>query len=64
MFQFSRLALSFDMTPLTVPGCPIRESPGHRLLTPHRRVSWLATPFIGHLRQGIHRTLLVACSFP
>lgn len=60
MFQFSRLPSHEGMTPLTAPGCPIRESPGHRLLTPHRRISWLTTPFFGHLRQGIRRTLLVA----
>ena len=64
MFQFPRLAFPCGMAPLTVPGCPIREPPGHRLLTPHRRFSWLATPFIGYLRLGIHRTLLVASPSP
>ena len=41
-------------------GFPIRKSPGHRLLAPHRSLSQLATSFIACLRQGIHRTPLVA----
>ncbi len=42
------------------PGFPIRKSPGHRLLAPHRSLSQLATSFIACLCQGIHRTPLVA----
>ncbi len=41
-------------------GFPIRKSPGHRLLAPLRSLSQLATSFFACLRQGIHRTPLVA----
>ena len=45
---------------LTGTGFPIRTSPGHWLLAPLRSLSQLATSFIACLRQGIHRTPLVA----
>ena len=42
-------------------GFPIRASPGHRLLAPHRGFSQLATPFLGSGRRGIHPEPLLAC---
>jgi hypothetical protein len=41
-------------------GCPIRRSPGQSLFAAHRGLSQLTTSFIAGLRQGIHRTPLVA----
>jgi hypothetical protein len=41
-------------------GCPIRRSSGQRLFAAHRSLSQLTTSFIAGLRQGIHRTPLVA----
>ena len=41
-------------------GCPIRKSPGQSLFAAHRGLSQLTTSFIAVLRQGIHRTPLVA----
>ena len=41
-------------------GCPIRKSPGQSLFAAHRSLSQLTTSFIAGLRQGIHRTPLVA----
>ena len=41
-------------------GFPIRKSPDLGLLAPTRGLSQLATSFIACLRQGIHRTPLVA----
>ena len=41
-------------------GFPIRKSPDHCLLAAPRGLSQLATSFIACLRQGIHRTPLVA----
>ena len=41
-------------------GCPIRRSPGQSLFAAHRSLSQLTTSFIAVLRQGIHRTPLVA----
>ncbi len=41
-------------------GCPIRRSPGRSLFAAHRSLSQLTTSFIAVLRQGIHRTPLVA----
>ena len=41
-------------------GCPIRKSPDLGLLASPRGLSQLATSFIACLRQGIHRTPLVA----
>ena len=41
-------------------GCPIRRSPDLGLLASSRGLSQLATSFIACLRQGIHRTPLVA----
>jgi hypothetical protein len=41
-------------------GCPIRKSPGRSLFAAHRSLSQLTTSFIAVLRQGIHRTPLVA----
>ena len=41
-------------------GCPIRKSPGQSLFAAHRSLSQLTTSFIAVLRQGIHRTPLVA----
>lgn len=43
-------------------GCPIRGSPGLSLLTTHRSLSQLTTPFIVFWRQGIHHKPLVAWS--
>ena len=42
-------------------GFPIRKSPGQSLFAAHRGLSQLATSFIAVLRQGIHRTPLIAC---
>jgi hypothetical protein len=41
-------------------GCPIRKSPGRSLFAAYRGLSQLTTSFIAVLRQGIHRTPLVA----
>ena len=41
-------------------GCPIRKSPGQSLFAAHRSLTQLTTSFIAGLRQGIHRTPLVA----
>ena len=41
-------------------GCPIRKSPGQSLFAAHRSLSQLTTSFIAVLRQGIHRTPLLA----
>jgi hypothetical protein len=41
-------------------GCPIRKSPGRSLFAANRSLSQLTTSFIAVLRQGIHRTPLVA----
>ncbi len=41
-------------------GCPIRRSPGRSLFAAHRGLSQLTASFIAVLRQGIHRTPLVA----
>jgi hypothetical protein len=41
-------------------GCPIRKSPGRSLFAAHRGLSQLTTSFIAVLRQGIHRTPLLA----
>ena len=41
-------------------GCPIRKSSGRSLFAAHRSLSQLTTSFIAVLRQGIHRTPLVA----
>ena len=41
-------------------GFPIRRSPVRSLFAAHRGLSQLATSFIAVLRQGIHRTPLVA----
>src|SRR5262249_62028215 len=41
-------------------GCPIRRSSGRSLFAAHRSLSQLTTSFIAVLRQGIHRTPLVA----
>ena len=41
-------------------GFPIRKSPDQCLLAAPRGLSQLATSFIACLRQGIHRTPLVA----
>ena len=41
-------------------GFPIRRSPGRSLFAAHRSLSQLTTSFIAVLRQGIHRTPLVA----
>ena len=41
-------------------GCPIRKSPGQSLFAANRSLSQLTTSFIAGLRQGIHRTPLVA----
>ena len=41
-------------------GCPIRKSPGRSLFAAHRSLSQLTTSFFAVLRQGIHRTPLVA----
>src|SRR4029450_10445330 len=41
-------------------GCPIRKSSGQSLFAAHRSLSQLTTSFIAGLRQGIHRTPLVA----
>ena len=41
-------------------GCPIRKSPGQSLFATHRSFSQLTASFIAVLRQGIHRTPLVA----
>ena len=41
-------------------GCPIRRSSGQSLFAAHRSLSQLTTSFIAGLRQGIHRTPLVA----
>ena len=49
-----------DVTTLLVTGCPIRRSPGQRLFAAHRGLSQLTTSFIAGLRQGIHRTPLLA----
>ena len=42
-------------------GFPIRKSPGQSLFAALRGLSQLATSFIAVLRQGIHRTPLIAC---
>ena len=49
-----------DSTALPVLGCPIRKSPGQRLLAPTRGLSQLATSFIAFLCQGIQHTPLKA----
>ena len=41
-------------------GCPIRKSPGQSLFAANRSLSQLTTSFIAVLRQGVHRTPLVA----
>ena len=41
-------------------GCPIRKSSGQSLFAAHRSLSQLTTSFFAVLRQGIHRTPLVA----
>jgi hypothetical protein len=41
-------------------GCPIRRSPGQSLFATHRSFSQLTASFVAVLRQGIHRTPLVA----
>jgi hypothetical protein len=51
-----------DYTVWPVQGCPIRESPDQRLLAASRSLSQLATPFIAHWRQGIHRKPFCAWS--
>jgi hypothetical protein len=45
---------------LPLRGCPIRKSSGQSLFAAHRGLSQLTTSFIAGLRQGIHRTPLVA----
>ena len=42
-------------------GFPIRRSSGQSLFAAHRGLSQLATSFVAVLRQGIHRTPLIAC---
>ena len=42
-------------------GFPIRRSSDQSLFAAHRGLSQLATSFIAVLRQGIHRTPLIAC---
>ena len=54
MFQFPGLApfrvMEYDLTS----GCPIRKSPGLRLLAADRGLSQLATSFIADTYLGIH----------
>ena len=38
-------------------GFPIRTPPGHRIVAPHRRLSWPYTSFFGISCQGIHYML-------
>ena len=54
-YEFSAEFLTFSQE-----GFPIRKSPDQCLLAAPRGLSQLATPFIACLRQGIHRTPLVA----
>ena len=54
-YEFSGRLLAFSQQ-----GFPIRKSPDHCLLAAPRGLSQLATSFIACLRQGIHRTPLVA----
>src|SRR6185312_13604267 len=50
-----------DERTLLRPGSPIRTSSDRCLLAAPRGLSQLATSFIASRRQGIHRSLLVAC---
>ena len=65
MFQFPSLAsgtyvFSDGSRGFAAGGFPIRKSPGQSLFAAHRSLSQLTTSFIAVLRQGIHRTPLVA----
>src|SRR5207247_11243835 len=50
-----------DEWALPHPGSPIRTSSDGWLLAAPRALSQLATSFVASRRQGIHRSLLVAC---
>ena len=59
-FASSAYEFSEGFSGFTGKGFPIRKSPDHCLLAALRGLSQLATSFIACLRQGIHRTPLVA----
>jgi hypothetical protein len=56
----SAYVFSGGFSGFTGKGFPIRKSPDHCLLAAPRGLSQLATSFFACLRQGIHRTPLVA----
>jgi hypothetical protein len=57
MFQFAKYPPFKGHRTLLLWGCPIRKSPGQRLLTSRRSLSQLAASFIGIQSQGIHYML-------
>ena len=57
---FSAYEFSRELPTFSRQGFPIRKSPDQCLLAAPRGLSQLATSFIACLRQGIHRTPLVA----
>ena len=59
-FAFSAYGFSGEFPAFSRKGFPIRKSPDQCLLAAPRGLSQLATSFIAYLRQGIHRTPLVA----
>ena len=48
------------MTPIKVPGCPIRVSADRRPFAPTRGFSQLTTPFVASVSLGIHHAPLLA----
>ena len=59
-FAFPAYEFSGELPVFNRQGFPIRKSPDQCLLAAPRGLSQLATSFIACLRQGIHRTPLVA----
>ena len=59
-FAFPAYEFSGELPVFNRQGFPIRTSPDQCLLAAPRGLSQLATSFIAYLRQGIHRTPLVA----
>ena len=54
------LWIQYTVTGLHLPGCPIRRSADHRLLSPSRGFSQIAASFIGSQCQGIPLALFLA----
>ena len=59
-FAFAAYVFSGKFLTFSQEGFPIRKSPDQSLLAAPRGLSQLAASFIACLRQGIHRTPLVA----